>query len=207
MRLVVLNAAVATARDARARSSSTDPSACWDELHIGLHEIVAKHFQEHGQVPRAAWMTNDTWQTILTRRDLLAEVAVLNNLQMDIPDYLSSRIKQLQGQIKAKVKADKKAAMEVIARDVQEAADHQDYRTVWVKGREFARTGLGPKRRVYSPIDADRSATAERDVSMKEQLAAKLRETVQHHVTYHVHNMVHITYTVFYLLSIWPCSV
>ena len=42
---------------------------------------------------------------------------------------------------------------------MEEAAYYQDYRTVWVKGREFARTGLGPKRRVYAPPDGDPPGT------------------------------------------------
>ena len=53
-----------------------------------------------------------------------------------------------------------------------EASQHHDFRTVWVKGRQFARTGLGLKRRVYSPPDDETILIAEWTEALADQFAA-----------------------------------
>ena len=61
---------------------------------------------------------------------------------------------------------DKKRAMIDIAKDMIESAEHRDHRTVWIRGREFAKTGQGPKRRVYIPPDPEVLSTQEWDAYM-----------------------------------------
>ena len=50
---------------------------------------------------------------------------------------------------------DKRRKREEHAEAIAEAEEHRDYKEVWVKGRLLAGTGLGPKRRVYGPPDAE----------------------------------------------------
>ena len=52
------------------------------------------------------------------------------------------------------------------------AATYSDYRTVWVKGRTAARTGLGAKRRVYAPPDKEAITYPEWHEYMVEQFQA-----------------------------------
>ena len=61
-------------------------------------------------------------------------------------------------------------AMKVI--DMIASAEHRDYRAVWIRGREFAKTGLGPKRRVYTPPDPEVISTQEWDAYMSSSFAA-----------------------------------
>ena len=57
--------------------------------------------------------------------------------------------------------ADKRAHVDSLANDMNAAAQHGHWRQVWRVGRAIARTGLGPKRRVYRPPDAEPISAAE----------------------------------------------
>ena len=56
--------------------------------------------------------------------------------------------------------------------DIKDAAEHDDYRSVWRLGRVLARTGLGPKRRVFAPPDQEPILTSEWHEYMQDMFGA-----------------------------------
>ena len=73
---------------------------------------------------------------------------------------------------KAAVRKDKRKHMDLEIQEIVESEEHRDYKGVWVAGRRLAGTGLGPKRRVYAPPDADPITTAEWDIFMADSFGA-----------------------------------
>ena len=60
------------------------------------------------------------------------------------------------------------ARIDSLANDMNAAAQHGHWRQVWRVGRAIARTGLGPKRRVYRPPDTEPISAAEWDAYMQQ---------------------------------------
>ena len=69
--------------------------------------------------------------------------------------------------------ADKRAHIDSLAGDMDAAARHGHWRQVWRVGRAIARTGLGPKRRVYRPPDAEPISAEDWDAYMQQAFRAE----------------------------------
>ena len=74
---------------------------------------------------------------------------------------MTTRFSKLHKEVKKSCNTDRTRKLEDEAAELAEAATHEDYKTVWCKGRSMARTGLGPKKRVYAPPDEELIAPSE----------------------------------------------
>lgn len=117
---------------------------------MAIHDITKKHFEATANTPKSPWMSPETGEQYIHRRDILSMLDrdKENKVLRDEEKLAHKRARGLSRQ-------DKKRAMIDIANDMIDSAEHRDYRTVWIRGREFAKTGLGPKRRVYTPPDPE----------------------------------------------------
>ncbi|CAE7225001.1 unnamed protein product, partial [Symbiodinium microadriaticum] len=159
-------------------AAEDDPSRAWNLLNDGLMHIAKRHFTvcSGGSKP---WMSAATWD-LIQRRDhqLKAWAAHVCLVRVGVAQVFQawsrcSWLGRMRRAIRRACVADKRAHIDSLANDMDAAARHGHWRQVWRVGRAIARTGLGPKRRVYRPPDAEPISAEEWDAYMQQAFRAE----------------------------------